>query len=337
MIESSQKQEPRMVSPEEKTLDSALSGNVLRPKKLENYIGQKLIKKHLSVSISSAQIRKESLEHILLYGPPGLGKTTLSNIIASEMGSHLRSTSGPAIEKQADLVSILSNLEEGDVLFIDEIHRLRPQVEEILYTAMEDFEIDIMVGSGTGAQSVKLALKPFCLIGATTRLSSISSPLRDRFGNVLKLDFYESRDIEKIIHNNCQLLDLHIPDDTLHVVASKSRGTPRIANRLLKIVRDYKTIGQNIWDKEVLQNIFQEIWIDALWLDYLDRKYLETIQAKFACGPVGLNTLASAIWEEEATLEDVVEPYLLQIGFIERTPRGRKITDIAVQHLHKYS
>ena len=337
MIESSQTEEPRMVSPKEKTLDQVLSGNILRPKKLEDYIGQKLIKKHLSVSISSARIREESLEHVLLYGPPGLGKTTLSNIIASELWSQLRSTSGPAIEKQADLVSILSNLEEWDVLFIDEIHRLRPQVEEILYTAMEDFEIDIMVWSGTWAQSVKLQLKPFCLIGATTRLSSISSPLRDRFWNVLKLDFYDPSDIEKIIKNNCKLLELDIPDGTLHVVASKSRWTPRIANRLLKIVRDYKTIGEDVGNEQVLQSIFKEIWIDALGLDYLDRKYLETIQTKFAWGPVGLNTLASAIWEEEATLEDVVEPYLLQIGFIERTPRGRKVTESAVQHLHKYN
>ena len=336
MIESSQQQEPRMVSSQEKTLDQALSGNILRPKKLEDYVGQKNIKKHLSVSISSAKIREESLEHVLLYGPPGLWKTTLSNIIASELWSNLRSTSGPAIDKQADLVSILSNLEEWDVLFIDEIHRLRPQVEEILYTAMEDFEIDIMVWSGTGAQSVKLQLKPFCLIWATTRLSSMSSPLRDRFWNVLKLDFYDPADIEKIIKHNCALLELDIPDDTLHVVASKSRWTPRIANRLLKIVRDYKTIWQDVADETVLQNIFKEIWIDALGLDYLDRKYLETIQTKFAWGPVGLNTLASAIWEEEATLEDVVEPYMLQIWFIERTPRGRKVTELAIQHLHEY-
>lgn len=336
MIESSQTDEPRMVSPKEKTLDAALSGNILRPKKLEDYIGQKNIKKHLSVSISSAKIREQSLEHVLLYGPPGLWKTTLSNIIAGELGSNLRSTSGPAVEKQADLISILSNLEEGDVLFIDEIHRLRPQVEEILYTAMEDFEIDIMVWSGTWAQSVKLQLKPFCLIWATTRLSSMSAPLRDRFGNVLKLDFYDPADIEKIIHHNCKLLELDIPHDTLHVVASKSRWTPRIANRLLKIVRDYKTIGQDVWNEDILQNIFREIGIDALGLDYLDRKYLETIQTKFAWGPVGLNTLASAIWEEEATLEDVVEPYMLQIWFIERTPRGRKVTASAILHLHKY-
>lgn len=224
MISSSQKSEPkRIISPEEKDIDTGQFQNTLRPKFLSDYVGQSQLKKHLSVSINSAKIRKESLDHILFYGPPGLGKTTLSNIIASEMQTHLRSTSGPAIEKQSDLVSILSNLEEGDILFIDEIHRLRPQVEEILYTAMEDFVIDIMVGSGTGAQSVKLPLKKFTLVGATTRLSALSAPLRDRFGNVLKLDFYSDADIAKIIQKNCGVLEMELTTHSQHIIATKSR------------------------------------------------------------------------------------------------------------------
>lgn len=334
MISSSQKDIPqRIISPEEKQIDTTVSENILRPKFLADYIGQKAIKKHLSVSIESARIRKTSLEHIILYGPPGLGKTTLANIIAHEMNVSIRSTSGPAIEKQSDLISLLSNLEEGDILFIDEIHRLRPQVEEILYTAMEDFCVDIMVGSGTGAQSVKLPIKNFCLIGATTKLSSLSSPLRDRFGNVLKLDFYDESDIGKILGKNAELLGLELNGVTLEKVASRSRGTPRIANRLLKIIRDYSTIGKDI--DTSLDSIFVDIGIDALGLDYLDRKYLETIQKNFNGWPTGLNTIASAIWEEEGTLEDVVEPYLLQIGFIERTPRGRKLSHSALEYLQK--
>jgi len=338
MISSSKKEDTtpnRVVTPEEKSGDIFQSQNAFRPKTLENYIGQSQIKKHLSVSISSAKIRKEPLEHILFYGPPGLGKTTLSNILAHEMESSLRTTSGPAIEKQSDLVSILSNLEDGDILFIDEIHRLRPQVEEILYTAMEDFQIDIMVGSGTGAQSVKLPVKPFTLVGATTRLSALSSPLRDRFGNVLKLDFYQVSDISTILANNCEMLGFQLSEEVLEIVAGKSRGTPRIANRLLKILRDYHTIGKDIQDIKVLREVFSDIWIDEKWLDYLDRKYLESIWKSFKGGPVGLWTLSSTLWEEEATLEDVVEPYLLQIGFIERTPRGRKITGRAINHLEK--
>ncbi len=262
MIASSQggkTPDTRVVSREERPTDNTSFQNIFRPKTLEHYIGQKNIKKHLSVAISSATIRKEPLEHILFYGPPGLGKTTLSGILAHEMQSHLRTTSGPAIEKQSDLVSILSNLEQGDILFIDEIHRLRPQVEEILYTAMEDFELDIMVGSGTGAQSVKLPVKPFTLVGATTRLSALSSPLRDRFGNVLKLDFYEDTDIAKIVAHNCRLLDITLGSEALHMVAVKSRGTPRIANRLLKILRDYHTIGKDISDPVVLEEIFSDI------------------------------------------------------------------------------
>lgn len=334
MISSSQKEQTnRIISPEEKSIDSALSENILRPKFLSDYIWQTSIKKHLTVSIESARIRKTSLEHIILYGPPGLGKTTLANIIAHEMGVSIKSSSGPAIEKQSDLISLLSNLEDGDILFIDEIHRLRPQVEEILYTAMEDFCVDIMVGSGTWAQSVKLPIKNFCLIGATTKLSSLSSPLRDRFGNILKLDFYDESDIGKILATNAELLSLKLNKDTVHLISKRARWTPRIANRLLKIIRDYSTIGKDI--DTSLDSIFVDIGIDKLWLDYLDRKYLETLQSKFGWGPTGLGTIASAIGEEEGTLEDVVEPYLLQIGFLERTPRGRKITESARFHVTK--
>lgn len=311
--------------------------NIFRPKNLESYIGQNQIKTHLRVSIDSAKIRSMPLEHVLFYGPPGLGKTTLSGILAHEMKSHLRSTSGPAIEKQSDLVSLLSNLQEGDILFIDEIHRLRPQVEEILYTAMEDYEIDIMVGTWTGAQSVKLPIKPFTLVGATTRLSALSAPLRDRFGNVLKLDFYDISDITQILEQNCPSLQLSLQAETLTQIARKSRGTPRIANRLLKILRDYHVTGKDISDTDILEEIFQMIGIDSLWLDILDRKYLLTIFQNFQGGPVGLGTLASTLGEEEATLEDVVEPYLLQIGFLERTPRGRKITGAALTHLQDNS
>ncbi len=336
MIESSKEsKKTNVTSTEEKEIDKWKFSNILRPIKLEDYVGQETIKKHLSVSIASSKIRWEAMEHILFYGPPGLWKTTISNIIATEMETNLKSTSGPAIDKQSDLVSILSNLESGDILFIDEIHRLRPQVEEILYTAMEDFELDIMVWSWTWAQSVKLPLKEFTLIWATTRLSALSSPLRDRFGNVLKLDFYSHDDIWLIISNNSSKLDLVLDEMILESISKKSRWTPRIANRLLKIVRDYSTIWKEVSNIKVLEWIFKDIWIDKLGLDYLDRKYLNTIHTKFNSWPVWLNTLASAIWEEEATLEDVVEPFLLQVGFIERTSRWRKISWAWINHLTK--
>lgn len=340
MIESSNKNKietKRIISSKEKNIDKWEYQNILRPKKIEDYVGQPLIKKHLMVAISSAKIRWESLDHILFYGPPWLGKTTISNIIASEMETNLRSTSGPAIEKQSDLVSILSNLEENDILFIDEIHRLKPQIEEILYTAMEDFSIDIMVGSGTGAQSVKMPLKPFTLVGATTRLSSISSPLRDRFWNILKLDFYNEKDLSRIIERNSNILNIDFSPQTLEIIAKKSRWTPRIANRLLKIVRDYHTIWKNISDEKILSEIFNDIWIDQLWLDYLDKKYLNIILNNFNWWPVWLSTISASIWEEEATLEDVVEPYLLQIWFLERSPRWRKLTSKAISYLQKNS
>jgi holliday junction DNA helicase RuvB len=338
MISSSKQDEPkseRIITPEVKSGDSSISENILRPKMLRDYVGQEIMKKHLSVSIESAKKRKAPLDHIIFYGPPGLGKTTIANIIANEMGSHIKSSSGPAVEKQSDIVSILSNLEEGDILFIDEIHRLRPQIEEILYTAMEDFSVDIMVGTGTGAQSVKLPVKPFTLLGATTKLSSLSAPLRDRFWNVMKLDFYGELEIAKILENNTSLLGLNLTKETIKHIAKRSRGTPRIANRLLKISRDYHTIGKDISQESELKNIFEEIGIDELGLDYLDKKYLEVLHLKFNGWPTGLNTIASAIGEEEGTLEDVVEPYLLQIGFIDRTPRGRKITTLGIEHITK--
>lgn len=320
----------RVVAPEEKEVDAVVS---LRPKDLNSYVWQETLKKHLSVSISSAKIRKQPLEHVLFYWPPWLGKTTISNIIAYEMWANIKTTSGPAIEKQSDLVSILSNLEDGDILFIDEIHRLRSQVEEILYTAMEDNNIDIMVGKGTWAQSVRLPVKSFTLVGATTKLSSLSAPLRDRFGNIMKLDFYTDTDLEHILQNNAVSIGLDITPICREKVAKKSRGTPRVANRLLKILRDYHTIWKDISNEIVLEEVFQSIGIDDLWLDYLDKKIIETIHYKFRDGPVWLNTIASAVGEEESTIEEVVEPYLLQIGFLERTPRGRKITQKAIEHL----
>jgi len=334
MIESSQNVDKnRTITNKQKKIDNSSITNLLRPLKFSDYIWQEKIKKHLSVSISSSKLRGEALEHILFYWPPWLWKTTLSQIIASEMERNLKSTSWAAIEKQSDLVSILSNLQEWDVLFIDEIHRLRPQVEEILYTAMEDFVIDIIVWTWTWSQSIKLPIKNFTLLWATTRLSSVSSPLRDRFWNILKLDFYSIEDLSKIVYKNSSVLKLSLKEDIFEFISKKSRWTPRIANRILKIIRDYYTIWMDINNNLVLDNIFKDIWIDALGLDYLDIKYLKIIYQMFSWWPVGLNTLASAIWEEEATLEDVVEPYLLQIWFIERSLRGRKITWAWINHI----
>ncbi len=323
----------RDISPNFQDID--ISENTLRPKVLGDYVGQEQIKKHLQVSISAAKIRKSPLEHILFYGPPGLWKTTLSNIIANEMQTNLKISSWPAIERQADLISILSNIEEWDILFIDEIHRLKPQIEEILYTAMEDFVIDIMVWKWTWAQSVRMPLKPFTLIWATTKLSSLSNPLRDRFWNVLKLDFYNEIDLFEIIKNNSKRLQIDFKDDLINALAKRSRWTPRIANRLLKILRDYNIIWKNINSRKVFEEIFLDLSIDEIWLDYLDKKYLKTLHEKFLGWPTWLWTLSSSIWEEEQTLEDVVEPYLLQIWFLEKTPRWRKITNIWILHLSK--
>ncbi|EKE27976.1 MAG: hypothetical protein ACD_3C00115G0006 [uncultured bacterium (gcode 4)] len=326
--------EERVITPKEK--DADLQNDVkLRPKKIEDYVWQDSIKKHLKISIGSAQIRNEPLEHILLYWPPGLGKTTLSLIIANEMNVNLKHTSGPAIEKQADIVSILTSIQEWDILFIDEIHRLKPQIEEILYWAMEDFSIDIMIGSGTWATSIKMDIPKFTLIWATTKLSMLSSPLRDRFWNILKLDFYDNDELTRIVKRSFKILNCAIENDNIYaIIAMKSRWTPRIANRFVKIVRDYKTVWQDIESDKWINNIFSTLWVDEKWLDVLDRKILESLENNFWGRPVWLHTLASIVWEEEDTIEDVIEPYLLKIGFLERTARGRQITEAGKSHIN---
>ncbi|NRH20953.1 Holliday junction branch migration DNA helicase RuvB [Candidatus Gracilibacteria bacterium] len=325
----------RVVKPEIREED-IISEVSLRPRKLDEYVGQEQMKLHLKVAIESAKIRKNPLEHILFYGPPGLGKTTISTIIAHEMGSAIKSTSGPAIEKQSDIVSLLTSLTEGEILFIDEIHRLRPQIEEILYSAMEDYNIDIMIGSGTGSTSVKMDIPKFTLVGATTKLSSLSNPLRDRFGNVMKLDFYEPADLAKIIKRSFQILGFtNISSEAIMAIALRSRGTPRIANRYTKILRDYAIIGRSIETQSECEAIFTKFGVDIHGLDILDRKLLSCLMESFHGRPVGLSTLASIVGEEVATIEDVVEPYLLQIGFIERTPRGRQITLKGEEYLRK--
>ncbi len=325
-IKSSKPDIIRTVSPtiQEEEIISEIS---LRPRSLTEYVGQKSMKEHLKIAIDSAKIRSSTLEHILFYGPPGLGKTTISTVIAHEMSAAIKHTSGPAIEKQSDIVSLLTSLTEWEILFIDEIHRLRPQVEEILYSAMEDFQIDIMIGSGTGSTSVKMDIPRFTLIGATTKLSSLSSPLRDRFGNIMKLDFYDTADLSKIVARSFQILGMEtLSWDTVESIAERSRGTPRIANRYVKIIRDYITTGHTISDKKACDAIFENFWVDSSGLDTLDRKLLEHLATTFAGRATGLSTLASVIGEEVATIEDVVEPFLLQMGLIERTPRGRQIT-----------
>lgn len=334
-IKSSTSDIIRTVSPTQQE-EEIISEISLRPRKLEEYVWQRQIKEHLGITIDSAKIRNKPLEHILFYWPPWLGKTTISTIIAHEMGTAIKSTSGPAIEKQSDIISILTSLTEWEILFIDEIHRLRPQIEEILYSAMEDYQIDIMIGSGTGATSVKMDIPPFTLIGATTRLSSLSNPLRDRFGNVMKLDFYETQDLAKIIKRSFTLLWINdISNDAIISVAERSRGTPRIANRYVKILRDYATVGKSIQTKDECEAIFTGFGVDNYGLDLLDRKLMTHLMEGFHGRPVGLSTLASVIGEEVATIEDVVEPYLLQIGFIERTPRGRQITIKWEEYMHQ--
>lgn len=306
----------------------------LRPKRLEDYIGQEKVKENLKIYIEAAKGRGDPLDHVLLYGPPGLGKTTLSNIIAAEMGVNIRITSGPAIEKQGDLAAILTNLNEGDILFIDEIHRLSRTVEEILYPAMEDYALDIIIGKGPSARSIRIDLPRFTLIGATTRAGQMTTPLRDRFGVILKLELYTPEELATIVRRNAGILEMAITDDGAMEIASRSRGTPRIANRLLKRVRDFAQImGDGTIDSKIANYALTKLEIDALGLDTVDRRMLETIIKFYNGGPVGLETLAATVGEEAVTLEDMYEPYLMQIGFLNRTPRGRCVTHLAYSHL----
>ena len=313
--------------------EEVLFESTLRPNQFEDYIGQEKTKRNLEIFIEAARIRGDALDHVLFYGPPGLGKTTLANIIASEMGANIKSTSGPVIEKSGDLAAILTNLKKGDILFIDEIHRLSNVIEEILYSAMEDYNLDIMIGQGPSARSIKLELPPFTLVGATTRAGLLTSPLRDRFGVVHRLDYYSSEELETIITRSSSILKIEIHPEGAGEIARRSRGTPRISNRLLKRVRDYAQVKANgVITKDVAEKSLAMMEIDHFGLDKMDHKLMLTLIEKFRGGPVGVESLAASISEEKDTIEDVLEPYLMQSGFIQRTPRGRIATEIAYKH-----
>ena len=323
----------RIVAGARKDEDAALETS-LRPKRLDDYIGQEKVKDNLRIAIAAAQQRGEPLDHHLLYGPPGLGKTTLANIIASEMGVSIRTTSGPAIERPGDLAAILTNLQPDDVLFIDEVHRLARAVEEILYPAMEDYALDLVLGKGPAARSVRLSLPAFTLIGATTRYAMLSPPLRDRFGAVYRLDFYDEDAISQIVRRSAAILEVELDDGGKEEIARRSRGTPRVANRLLRRVRDFaQVMADGVITDEVAQEALARLEIDGMGLDDVDHKLLRIIIEKFNGGPVGLDTIAAAISEEADTIMDVYEPYLLQLGFLQRTPRGRMATRSAYEHL----